>query len=327
LRPLLLPLALAALQGTSAEEPTPPVLLDRLVRLTAERDFEAARAAGDALLARDLDDAWRAEVQHARGVSLALAESYEEGADAFRSAAALAGPGALRDGALYGAGTSLLFRAEELFLEIPEVRERRGLPPLPDPGAAPAVPPGAPGPPVPTGAAPADDDAPDPLEVAREAYLAAKDRLLDRLRHDWRDVDTRANLELVQRRLRELDDIEREREEQEPPPPEQQPDPEQGEGDGEGEPQEDPPEQPPEQQPEQGEDPGEEPPEMPPEGEQEAEPPPAPTPEPPAPEELAPLTPEQLERLYDALQEAEQEMRDLRRAMRSASAPRVEKDW
>lgn len=55
----------------------------------------------------------------------------------------------------------------------------------------------------------------DPLPPARAKYLEARAHLVDRLRADWRDADARANAELVQRRLRRLDEIEQERRQEE----------------------------------------------------------------------------------------------------------------
>ena len=83
-----------------------------------------------------------------------------------------------------------------------------------------------------------DASQPDPLQTARAAYLAAKEPLIERLRADWRDEDTRANLELIQRRLAELDEIERRREEQRQE--QQQDQDQQGDGEGEGDGSEDP---------------------------------------------------------------------------------------
>ena len=133
----------------------------------------------------------------------------------FETSRALAGPGELRLSATYDLGTSALMRAELWRLEIPEIAQAAGQ-------QAPAAP-GAAGNP--------EEEAPDPLEEARSAYLQAKASLILRLRSDWRDADTRANLEWIQRRLRELKEIEeqRKKEEQEK---EQDPDQQQDDQDG-----------------------------------------------------------------------------------------------
>jgi hypothetical protein len=52
---------------------------------------------------------------------------------------------------------------------------------------------------------------PDTLPQTREEFQAAREALIARLRIDWRDEDSRANLEYVQRRLDELDRIEAKR--------------------------------------------------------------------------------------------------------------------
>jgi len=67
----------------------------------------------------------------------------------------------------------------------------------------------------------------------------AKEHLVERLRADWRDEDTRANLEWIQRRLAELEEIERQREEQQQEQQDQEQDPNQeGEPDEKSEPEE-----------------------------------------------------------------------------------------
>jgi len=138
-----------------------------------------------------------------------LGADYLVAVDHFESSRALAGAGELRLAATYDAGTSELLRGDLWRAEIPEVAQAQGQqvasPPAPAPPAT--SPPGAAGPDAP--------QPPDPLAEARTAYQAAKEGLLNRLRADWRDGDTRANLELIQRRLRELDEIEAERKQQE----------------------------------------------------------------------------------------------------------------
>jgi len=154
----------------------------------------------------------RAEAQFARGVALDLgaraapdeaerALRREQARLAFESARLLAGPGDLRLDATYQQGWIALAAAEEQRAKIPEISSTPAPPPPPPPVAAP-VPGGAPQP-------------PDALALARAAYLGARERFIERLRLAWRDPDTQANVELIQRRLRELDEIEKKRKEQE----------------------------------------------------------------------------------------------------------------
>ena len=104
------------------------------------------------------------------------------------------GGGASLD-AVYDLGTLDLLVAESIRATLPEVS---GGPPPP--------------PPSDKDAASGKDDQ-DPLDLARAAYLAARGDLVERMRMGAGE-DARANAELVLRRLRELDEIERQREEQ-----------------------------------------------------------------------------------------------------------------
>ena len=174
----------------------------------------------DALSARALG-----EVEFARGAALVLrAESLEaaerdavlgDAEEAFERARAAGGD--VRADAVCALGVLDLVEGEAARATIPEIS---GAP------AAPAPPPANPaGPPA------AEDDAPDPLEVARGRYLAAKEHFVEGLRFhpelpgDARRAEiralTRAGSELCIRRLRELDELEKQREEQQPPPDEQ----------------------------------------------------------------------------------------------------------
>jgi hypothetical protein len=143
----------------------------------------------------DLSPAARATIFHARGVVLARASRPSEADEAFEKARALAGPGDLRLDATYDLGWDALTAGEAFRAQIPELG---GKPPDPQAAAA------APGQPPP----------PDPLELARAAYLKARGHFVERLRTDARDEDSRANVELVQKRLRELAEIQKKREEQ-----------------------------------------------------------------------------------------------------------------
>jgi hypothetical protein len=142
----------------------------------------------------------RAHVHYALGVVAFGTEEPARAYTEFLAANARAGVGTLREDAAYNLGTMALFQGEAWRSQMPEF------------GGVPAAP-QAPSGPVAPGAE--EETPPDPLEEARKAYLQAKQALTLRLRMDWQDADTRANMELVMRRLRELDEIERQREEQE----------------------------------------------------------------------------------------------------------------
>lgn len=321
-----IPLLLLSLGPLNAEEP--PAYDEALVGVVAavERGaWDEALAGAERLVADATEHGLRewqlAEAQFARGVVLARRDQehpseagFASAVPAFESARALAGPGRLRLDATYDLGLVHLFEAERWRAQIPELA-----------GAPPA------------GAAP-DASQPDPLQTARAAYLAAKEPLIERLRADWRDEDTRANLELIQRRLRELDEIERQREEER-----QQEEQQNQQGEGEGEPDENQDEQgdgedseqvpseenqrDPESEDE-SRDPGEgeqnnetEEVERP-EGAQEEVPPPAPS----EPQERH-LTREEVMRLMDKLAELEEQARALQQALQEARRIPVERDW
>lgn len=144
----------------------------------------------------------RAAVQYARGVVLSLAQRSQEAEQAFEFARSLAGPGPLRLDAIYDLGFLALERGEALRAQIPELNPAPG-----GPGSAQlATPPAAP--------APGGGEPPDPIELARAAYLDAREHFVERLRSDFDDADTQANVELIQRRLAELKQLEKKREEQ-----------------------------------------------------------------------------------------------------------------
>lgn len=263
----------------------------------------------------------RAEVRFARGLLHARLGAVTSADEELELARVLAGPGRTRRDAVYALGVLDLAVAEALRQKIPEIA-----------GAA-AAPPVAPAPP---GAAPGatDEPEPDPLELARVAYEQAREHLVERLRLDWRDADTRANVELVQRRLRELDEIERQREQQQREQEQQQQQQEreqqdQEEQEGEqSDPQDEEPrdrdaseeEQPPEEQEEQEEQ--EQPQEQ--EGEpgEEGEPE-----EQPVEVREQYLTEEEMKRLLELLEEYQQQGEELERRLEGARRERVEKDW
>jgi len=288
------------------------------------------------------------EVHYARGRIHGLASNAEPAVTEFERAAALAGPGTLRLDALYDAGTTLLAVAEALYAQVPEVG---GVSPAP---GLPGGPPGSPGSP----GAPAAEDAPDPLDLAEAAFSQAKRKLVRRLRADWRDEDTRANLEWIQRRLAEIDELRRQREEQEQEqeqqpneesssdeqPPQDEPQQDDSEtqedessDDSESEPSED-------QQESEGEPESEDPQESPDESREQDEPSEADAPEPqpedePGEESAAAqqeegeepaerlLTREEVMRLLDRLEEIEKKGEELRARLRSRERREVEEDW
>lgn len=227
------------------------LVFERIESLCAEEKFDEALAAGEQLLRLgwldnwrrelELDGSWflapifdaldpwlerfelgtssvnrRAALHYARGVVLhrrdqapgaAPAQASEEAAAAtarggFERALALAVAEDLRADASYNIGTLALLAGEGWRSQIPEI-------------AGPSAAPGGPSMGVPLGAAAATPESPSPLEEARRAYLEARELLSVRLRLDWRDADTRANLELCLRRLKELEEIEEQREQSE----------------------------------------------------------------------------------------------------------------
>jgi len=202
-------------------------------RLASEQEFDAAFEITEALLAPSLLASWRAsleeltggfsehfaqtleapfvwlgmerlgsadraEVRYAQGLLHVVSGVPEAADESFELARVLAGPGQTRLDAVYNLGNIDFHVGEVLRAKIPEIAgtqsQTQQVPP--QPGAAP-------------------EEEPDPLPLARAAYTAAKDHFSERLRQDWRDADCRANVELVWKRLRELDEIERQREEEE----------------------------------------------------------------------------------------------------------------
>jgi len=195
-------------------------------RLSLEDDHAAAAEAATALLASDAfaaaSEEERAEALYTVGVARQRAGERREAIEAFLSARDLAGPGELRLDAVYDVAANLLLEAEDARQQIPEVSGQQPQ------GASPV-----PGLPAPGQAAPAGggEQGPDPLDVAEAAYRAARSAHLDRLRLDAADPDTRANLELIQRRLRELEEIRKQREQRQEDRENQQPDENQQKGD------------------------------------------------------------------------------------------------
>ena len=240
----------------------------------------------------------------------------------------------MRLDAWYNSGTVALEAGEQLFLLIPEVRQARNLQPLAAPTPAAHAPPGAP-----KAAQPKPNE---DLDNALAAYQVAKQALVHRLRADWKDVDTRANLELIQRRLHEIEKIKKQREEekqQEQEKKKQDPkqgdekDPKDSKDKDKSDDKQDPDKKPdkdskPDESKEQK--PGEEKkqPEEPKPGdaekqgqEKQAEPKDA------QPGEARALSKEEISRLMDQLANIEQEAKQLQARIRARRRPPVEKDW
>jgi hypothetical protein len=324
---LALVLAQAVLEVPLGFSGTPEQALASIAELATAEPERAARIAAE-LATSSHPEPLRAEFRYAEGWLLAQGGAGGEpnhgaAAAAFASARALAGPGELRDAATYNQGTVELLLAEDL--------RARTL----------AQPPGA-----------GVGDASDPLAELRQAYLRAKATLVARLRSQAAHADTRANLELVQRRLREIEELERQREEQQQEE-QQQEDQEEDQGqEGEQEPQKGDPgeenqDQPPEEDPE-GEnpdaskEPGEGQPEdeQKPPGEDAAEPAapepagerpgelpePKPSAAPGAPAERV-LSREEVLRLMDKLEALDEEAAALEALLRASRRVPVEKDW
>lgn len=149
---------------------------------------------GDAPAAEAVDDERAVLVQWTLGVARAEAGAVQSAETDFESVRARA-HGALRMDGMYGLGWLDLDLAETLYLTIPETTGA-SLDPL-SPGFQPS--------------AAGGDEGPDPLELAKAAYGLSLEHFLERLALDWRDADTRANVELIQRRLRRIEEIEEKR--------------------------------------------------------------------------------------------------------------------
>ncbi|HVS08377.1 MAG TPA: hypothetical protein VMS76_00790 [Planctomycetota bacterium] len=294
------------------------VIRDRSEDEQHERALELAAVLAASAEWQAAPERERAEGSYLLGVARERAADRAGAVAAFRSGAALAGPGELRLDSLYNAGSVLLADAEELRLRVDEVRSKLGLPPLdPQPGAAGLAP-------LP---ATKGKEGPDDVELARGRYREARAELALRLRAGPGDIDTRANLELIQRRLRELDEIEREREQQEQEQQQQKPEDQQKEkGDQEQDPEQQDPSQDPQQ--EQGEDREDTQAEEPEPGEDEetkTEDSQKPAAKEAAEERL--LSREEVQRLLDQLQAIDEKARAVRAALQSRRRMPVEKDW
>ncbi|MBL8858925.1 MAG: hypothetical protein JNL28_10500 [Planctomycetes bacterium] len=259
----------------------------------------------------------RAEVTYARGVVNSLEKSRDAAAADFERVRGLARDRSLRHDAIYDLGVLALETGEEVRATIPEVSGRPPAPPAP-----------VPAPPSAAGAAPTEP--PDPIEVARAAYLRAREHFVERLKSAWDDADTQANVELCLKRLRELDEIERQREEEQKKQEEQKqqdpnkqdqkqdqkPDKQDSKEDPKpGDQQEDP--KPEEKQPE------EQQPETPKEDEKKPEEKPKPPPDP----KEAQMSREEMTQLLDRLKQLEEEHAKIQAQLKAARRGKVKKDW
>ena len=137
----------------------------------------------------------RAVVHYDLGLLQAQAEAREPARASFESSIYLAA-GPTRELGTYNLGCLDLTAAEELFQQIPEVhgRTRSAM----SPGFVPSTQQG-------------DEEEPDYLKLSRAKYKAALGHFVQRLRLNWQDADTRANVEWIQNRLEELRKIEEKR--------------------------------------------------------------------------------------------------------------------
>ncbi|MBK7641560.1 MAG: hypothetical protein IPJ19_00695 [Planctomycetes bacterium] len=214
-------LVLVLAQQAPAAEPawkgTPAQALARIQELADAAQKDEALAFARELLAPDEGPLWkrrarewlglasfsssdRAAIEYARGVVHAGAKERDAAAESFQRTRA-DGAGELRLASIYNLGSLALEAGEEWYHKLPEVSGKQ-------PGAQPPAP-------APAAGQPGAAAAPDPLAEARKQYLAAREHFVERLRAQWNDADTRADVELVQRRLKRLDEIEQQRKQEE----------------------------------------------------------------------------------------------------------------
>ncbi|MFT7677543.1 MAG: hypothetical protein ACI8QC_001521 [Planctomycetota bacterium] len=153
---------------------------------------------GDAPRAPLGDDERAVLIRWTLGVARAESGAVQEAELDFEAVRA-GGHGELRLDGMYGLGWLGLSLAEILYESIPEVTGA-SLDPM-SPGFQPQ--------------AAGGEDEPDPLELAKKAFELSLEHFLERLALDWRDADTRANVELIQRRLRRIEEIEDKRKQEE----------------------------------------------------------------------------------------------------------------
>lgn len=270
-----------------------------------------------------VDDRLDARLRWTLGVARAREGAVETAEEDFQAVRG-SGDRELRQHGMYGLGWLDLDLAEQLFETVPEVKGAT------QNAMSPGYQPPAPG---------GGEEGADPLPLARKAYESALEHYLERLRADWRDADTRANVEWIQRRLREIEKIEQERTQDEgtdrsqddPQEQDQQEEEEQSESSGDQgapsdeeqdeEPQEESSEESDEEQEgeqqdsesENEEEPGEQDEEA--EGEQDAE------------QQELHLTDEQMKRLLETLMQHNKEGEELREVMQSQGRQATDRDW
>ncbi len=330
--PASAPAPSAAYRGTFAQG------LDELRTLALAKKEADALALSAALEPLARSDRERAALAYARGVTHARVEQRQPANAEFQHARA-DGQDQLRLHSIYNLGGLALQEAEGWYKQLPEVsgQPAQGQPapvPVPAPKAA---------------AAPGQPKPPDALAEARKAYLAAREHFVERLRAQWDDADTRADVELVQKRLKRLDEIEKQRKEQEQKQKDQQKqqddkqkqdqkdkdkqdkqDPKdkqdkdqekQDQPKDSNDPQKDKQEKPPEQPQDKDKDKQEQP-------KPEDQPKPQEQPQPkPADAQEKQLTQEEMTRLLDKLQELEKQADKLRAQIHKARRVAVKKDW
>ncbi len=209
---------------------------------------------------------------------------------------------------MYNLGSLALEQGEEWYQKLPEISAKPG----PAQGQAPG---------------------PEPLGEARKSYLAARERFVERLRAQWNDADTRADVELVQRRLKRLDEIEKQRKQEQQKQQNKQDsknDKQQQDKQDPDKPKDDPkdkdkqdPQQQPEPQDQDKQDPQKPEPQKP---EDQTKPGEEPKPQ-PKDEQQKQLSKEELTRLLDKLQQLEEQAAKLRAQIHKARRVAVKKDW
>ncbi len=290
-----------------------------------KRVVAVATPAFDWLGVSGLSPEERAAVNYAEGVVASNAGDRAHAEPVFQAARGLAGPGDLRLATIYNLGVNALLDGEQQRAKIPEIQGGQAAPRAAPPAAAPGAPP-----------------PPDPVELARASYLRAKEHFVERLRAQWDDADTRANVELVQRRLKELDEIQKKREQekqeqeqkdQEEKDQQEKPENQKKDDQQQNEQQQDEQKQDDQQKPDpKSEEKSEEE-----KKDQEQPPPPEEKPQEEKPEEQEPkpaeeqieklLTKEEMMRLLDVLKQHEEEYEKLKAQMRQARRAKVKKDW
>ncbi len=310
---------------------------ERVLELSRTGDHAGAIQAAEELLASSewgaASELERAATLYDVGVAHHRAEHGLQAIGAFVQARDLAGPGELRLDAAYNIAALLLAEAEQVRATLPEISG--GNPP---PGAI-----GLQGPPGAGQAAgqAADEEPPDPLDVAEQTYRGALIASVDRVRLDATCRDTRANLELIRRRLKELEEIREQREKQQQDQEqeqEQQDSEENQDGEsGESDDSQDSEQQPPEDQDSQDQESQEQEDEQEDEQQGEDEQPPQPEPseseeeqqpaQPDAAEEERMMSREEIQRLLDRLAEIEKQARAVQQALTERRRVPVDEDW